>query len=119
MSVSDSKSLQVFRTLLTILAKFDNTAVWVISTRRLILKSSNHFINHMSIVASAPITTGNTDTFMFQSFFSSLARLRYLSLFSLSFNFTLWSLRRAKSTIQQVLIFLLTITRSSGVVEIR
>ena len=35
-------------------------------------------------------------------FFNSLARLRYLSLFSLSFNFTLWSPGTAKSIILQV-----------------
>ena len=40
---------------------------------------------------------------MFHSFFSSLSRSWYLSLFSLSFSFTLWSAGTAKSTIRQVL----------------
>ena len=38
-------------------------------------------------------------------FFSSPARSRYLSLFSLYFNFTLWSAGTSKSTILQVLLF--------------
>ena len=37
--------------------------------------------------------------------FSSLARSRYLSLFSLSFNFAPWSARTAKSTIRPDLFF--------------
>ena len=44
-------------------------------------------------------------------FFGSLARSKYLTLFSLSFSFTLWSAGTAKSAIRQVLFFLLlTIT---------
>ena len=54
-------------------------------------------------------------TFMFHSFFHSLARFRYLSLFSLSLCFTQWT---AKSTVREVLFFflllLLTITGSIG-----
>ena len=37
--------------------------------------------------------------------FSSLARFSYVSLFSLSFNFTLWSAGAATSTIRQVFCF--------------
>ena len=58
--------------------------------------------NSLVTVPSAQITV----TFVFQSFFSSLARSRYLSLFSLSFRFTLWSAGTAMSTIQQVLFFI-------------
>ena len=53
-----------------------------------------------------------TVTFMFYSLFSSLARSRYLSLFSLSFNFTLWSAETAKLAIRQGLFFFFTITWS-------
>ena len=62
----------------------------------------------------APITTGTIVTFMFHSFFNYLARLRYLSLFSHSFRFILWSAETATSTILQVLsfFFLLIIIRS-------
>ena len=50
---------------------------------------------------------GITVTFMFNSVFSSLAKTRYLSLFSVSFIFTPWSACTAKSTFRQVLYFLL------------
>ena len=67
----------------------------------------------------APITIGIIVTFMFHSFFNSLARSRYLSLFSHSFSFILWSAETAKSTILQILCFLLIIIRSGLRAEIR
>ena len=42
---------------------------------------------------------------MFNRFFNSLARSRYLSIFSHSFSFILWSARTAQSTVLQVLFF--------------
>ena len=102
-SLRDSKSPQVSRTLLSILADFNNAVVWMVSTCPLISKSSNPFINPLVTVQRAPITIGINVTFMFHSFFNSLARLRYLSFFSLFFNFTLWSAGTAKSTISQIL----------------
>ena len=57
----------------------------------------------------APLTIGTIVTFMFHSFFNSLARSRYLSFFSHSFRFILWSAVTAKSTILQILFFLLII----------
>ena len=56
-------------------------------------------------VPSAPITIDITVTFMLHSFFSSLAKSKYLSLFSLSFSFTLWLAGTAKSAIRQFLFF--------------
>ena len=44
-------------------------------------------------------------TYMFHSFFNSLAKSRHLSFFSLSFNFTLWSAETSNSTIPQFLLF--------------
>ena len=105
-SLSDSKSLQVSRTLLSILADLNNAEVWMVSTRPLISKSSSPFNNVLTTVPRVPITTGINVTFMFHSFFNPQARSRYLSFFSLSFNFTLWSAGTAKSTILQVLFFL-------------
>ena len=93
--------------------------VWMVSTRVFISKIFNPFNNPSVTVASVPITIGITVTFMFHSFFSSLARSRYLYLFIPSFNFTLCSARTVKSTIRQVLCFLLTLTRSGRLVEIR
>ena len=39
--LSDSKSLQVSKTLLNILADLNNAVVWIVSTRPVISKSSN------------------------------------------------------------------------------
>ena len=68
-------------------------------------KSYRPFNNSLVIVSNAPITIGTIVTFMFHSFFNSLARSRYLSFFSLSFRFILWSAGTAKSTILQILFF--------------
>ena len=82
-SVSDSKSPQVSRTLLSILVDLNNAVVWMVLTRPLISKSSSPFNNPLVTVPRAPITTGINATFMFHVFFNSRARSRYLSLFSL------------------------------------
>ena len=52
-------------------------------------------------------------------FFNCLARSRHLSYFLLSFSFTQWSARTAKSTIRQVSFLLLAILRSGRLGEIR
>ena len=130
-SLSNSKSPQVSRTRLSILAALSNAVVWIVSTRPLTSKSSRPFNNPLVTVPNAPITidtillllllldfshqrepivfhwsflkspqvsrtlvtvpNGIIITFMFHSFFSSLARSRYLSFFSHSFSFILWS----------------------------
>ena len=89
--LSDSKSPQVSRTRLRILAVLSNAVVWIVSTRPPISKSSRPFNNPLVIVPDAPVTIGTIVTFMFHSFFNSLARSRYLSFFSLSFRIILWS----------------------------
>ena len=81
------ESPQVSRILLSIQANLSNAVVWKVSTCSLISKTSSLFTNPLEIVPSAPTTI--SITFMFHSFFSSVARSRCLSLFSLSFNFTL------------------------------
>ena len=105
-SLSDSKSPPVSRTLLSIMAVLNNVVVWMVSTRPLISKSSSSFNNPLVKVPNAPITIDIIVTFMFHSFFNSLARSRCLSFFSLSFSFILWSTGTAKSTILQVLFFI-------------
>ena len=90
-SLSDSKSPQVSRTLLSILANLNSVLVWMVTTRPLISKSSRPFNNPSMTLLRAPITIGINVTFIFNSFFYSLTRSRYLSFFSLSFNFTHWS----------------------------
>ena len=104
-SLSDSKSPQVSRTRLRILAVLSNSVVWIVSTRPPNFKSSRPFNNPLVIVPKAPITIGTIVTFMFHRFFNTLARSRYLSFFSHSFRFILWSAGRAKSTILQILFF--------------
>ena len=116
-SLSDSKSPQVSRTRLSILAVLSNAVVWIVSTRPPTSKSSRPFNNPLVTVPNKSITIGTIVTFMFHSFFNSLARSRYLSFFSLSFRFILWYAGTSKSTILQIL-FLLLIIMSSGLLAI-
>ena len=53
----------------------------MVSTRPPTFKSSSPFSNPLVTVPNAPITIGIIVTCMFQSFFNSLARSRYLSFF--------------------------------------
>ena len=118
--LSNSKSPQISRTRLRILAVLSNAVVWIVSTRPPISKSSRPFNNPLVIMPNAPITIGTIVTFMFHSFFNSLARSRYLSFFSLSFRIIPWSAGTAKSTILQFFfLLLLIIIRSSFLTEIR
>ena len=103
--LSDSKSPQVFRAFLSILVVLNNAVVWVASTCPPTSKSSSPFSNPLVTVPDAPITIGIIVTFMFHSFFNSLARSRYLSFFSHFFSFILWSAGIAKSIILQFLFF--------------
>ena len=104
-SLSDSKSPQVSRTLLSILAVLNNAVIWMVSTHPPISKSSSPFSNSLVTVPNAPITIGIIVTFMFHSFFNSLPRSRYLSFFSYAFSFILWSAETAKSTIIIIIIY--------------
>ena len=71
--LSDSKSPQVSRTRLRILAVLSNAVVWIVSTRPPTSKSSKPFNNRLVILPNAPITTGKIVTFMFHSFFNYLS----------------------------------------------
>ena len=82
-SLSESKSPQVSRTLLSILTVLNIAVVWMVSTRSQTSKSSSPFSNPLVIVANARITIGMIVTCMFHSAFNSLTRLRYLSFFFL------------------------------------
>ena len=104
-SLSDSKSPQVSRTLLSILAFLNYAVVWMVSTLPPTSKSSSPFNNPLVTVLKAPITIGIIVTFMVHSFFNSLARSMYLFFFSHSFSFILWSAGTAKSTMLQILFF--------------
>ena len=104
-SLSDNKSPQVSWTRLEILAVLSNAIIWIVSTRPPTSKSSRPFNNSLVIVPKTPITIGTIVTFMFLIFFNYLARSRYLAFFSLSFRFILLSAGTAKSTILQILFF--------------
>ena len=69
------------------MADLNNAVVWMVFTHPVIYKSSSACTNPLVTVPVAPITIGIIITYMFHSFFNSLAKLRYLSLFSHSFNF--------------------------------
>ena len=69
----------------------------------------------LEIVPKIPVMSGITITYIFHNFScSSLTRSRYLSWFLLSFIFTLWSARMAKSTRWQIIFFLLIKTDWTG-----
>ena len=84
-SLSESKSPQVSRTRLSILAVLSNAVVWIVSTRPPTSNPSRPFNNPLVTVPNAPITIGTIVTLMFHSFFISLARSRYLSFFFFNF----------------------------------
>ena len=79
---SDSFSFFLW-SLLSILADLNSVAVWMVSTRPLISKSSGPFINTLVTVPIAPITTDIIVTFLFHSFSNSHARSKYLFFFPL------------------------------------
>ena len=89
-------------TSLSIVAELDNAVVRMVFTRSLISKSSSPLV----AVPRAHISIGIIVTFMFYGcyFLNSQVTSKYLCLFSLSFNFTLWSAGTTKSTNRQVLI---------------
>ncbi len=86
-SLSDKKSPQLSRVLLSILADLNNAVVWMVSIRPVISKSSSPCTNPSATVPRAPITIGIIVTFMFHSLINSLSRSRYQSFFSLFFQF--------------------------------
>ena len=71
-SSSDSKSDQVSRTFLRILAGLTNVIVLNASVFHLISKPSGPITNLLGIVPSTPVETVITMSFMFYIFFSSL-----------------------------------------------
>ena len=68
-NLSDSKSPQVSRTLLSILAVLNNAIVWVVPTRPLAYKSCSPFNGPLVTVPNVPITIGIIVILMFHCFF--------------------------------------------------
>ena len=86
-SLSDSKSPQISRTLLSILAVPNNVVVWMISTRPPTSKSSGPFSNPLVTVPNAPITIGIIVTCMFHSFFQFPSKVEVFILLFTFFQF--------------------------------
>ena len=86
-SLSDSKSPQVSRNLLSILAILNNVVVWVVSIRPPTSKSSSPFSNPLVTVPKAPITIGIIVTCMFHSFFQFSSKVKVLILLFTFFQF--------------------------------
>ena len=110
-NLRDSKSPQVSKTLLLILADLNYSVVWLVFTCPHISKSSSLFTNLMGIVKCALTTSGITVTFTFRCCFTSLANLKCSSVFLLSFNFTPWSAGTA------LLLFLSSFSRHRQLME--
>ena len=102
---------QVFRTLLSILANLNKAVVWMISSHPLIFKSSSFFSNLLVTLPRAPVIISITVTLIYHNLFISPARS--YSFFSLSFDFTQWYARKAKSINRQVLSLSLSLSLSS------
>ena len=116
-SLSDSKSPQISRTILSILIDLYSGVVRMFFTRLLIAKSSSFFTRPLGIVPSAPITIGITGAYIFHCFFLILWQGLFSLFFFLflfccccfyfKFFFTLLSVGMAKCTIRHVFFFLL------------
>ena len=85
--LSDSKSPQVSRTLLSILTVLNNAVVWMVSTRPPTSKSSSPFSNPLVIVPNAPITIGIIVTCIFHSFFQFPSKVEVFILLFTFFQF--------------------------------
>ena len=69
-SLSESKSFQVSRSFLSILADLNNAIFWMVSIL-MILNSSSFSSKPFGTIPSTPTTIGINVDFMFHSFFSS------------------------------------------------
>ena len=85
--MSDSKSPQVSRALLSILAVHNSVVIWMVSTHLPISKSSSPFSNPFATVPKAPITIGIIVTCMFHSFFQFHSKVEVLMLLLPFFQF--------------------------------
>ena len=81
--LSDCKSAEDSKTLLSILAVFNNAVAWMVSTRSPTSKSSRPFNKSLVTVPKAPITIGIIITVMSNSFFQVFSKIKVLiSLFT-------------------------------------
>ena len=119
-SLSDSKSPQVSRTLLSILAVLNNVVVWMVSTRPTTSKSSNPFSNPLVTAPNAPITISIIVTCMFHSFsIPKQGRGTYPSFHILSFLFCGRPGQQSRLFCKFSFFFLLIIIKSGLLAGIR
>ena len=86
-SLRDSKSPQVSRDLLTILAVLSNVAIWMVSTGPPTSKSSCPFYNHLVAVPKRAFGICIIVPFMFHSSFNSQEKVEVLILLLTFFQF--------------------------------
>ena len=114
-SLSDSKSPQVSRILLRILAVLNSAVVWTVSTRPTTSKSSSPFSNPLVTIPNAPITIGIIFTCIFHSFFHFPTKVEARILLFTFFQFYSVVSRSIKvDTFASSLFFLLLIIIRSG-----
>ena len=97
---------QVPRTRLRILAVLSNAVIWIVSTRPPTSKSSRPFNNPLVIVPKSTYHNWYNRHFHVPLLFQFSSKVEVLILF---FTFLLWSAGTAKSTILQILFFLIII----------
>ena len=93
LNLSDSKSPQVFRILLSILVNLNNVVVWMVLICPLISYFTSPLSKSLGTVPRALITIGIAITLIFHCFLCSLARSKYLSLSSLSLIVVCWNVK--------------------------
>ena len=120
-SLSNNRSPQVSRTLLSILTVLNNVVVWMVSTRPLIYKSSSPVDNRFVTLPKAPITIGITVTFMFHIFLQFPSKAQVLVFLFVFFQFYSVASRDSKDhNFPRVFFLLLLIFIWSGrLTEIR
>ena len=130
MGLSDNKSPQVTKILLSIQANLDTAVFWMASIFPKIANSSSLYSKPLGTIPSASPTTCTAVTLMFQfvcvcmcvCVFNSLARFKYLSTFSLSSFFSPCSPPKWKNLMNGKLFWLVNknyVWPSGLLVEIR
>ena len=113
--LNDSKSSQVSSILLSTQTDFNNAVVLLFTSLPVPL------LILLWLYQEYQFTIDIIVTFIFHSFFNSLTRSHYLSFFSLSFSFTLWSAGHSKvrNSPSSYFLLLLTVFRCGRLPEIR
>ena len=116
-SLGESKSAQVSRTLLSIIAELNNAVIWMVSACPSISNSSRPLTKPLGIFPSAPITIGITVTFMLYWFL-----VLWLCLGTCLSSYNLWfflcGLAKRQSLLFGIFPFLLLIITTSDLISV-